>query len=186
MPTRCPWSESSDLMLQYHDTEWGTPLHDDVKLFEFFVLDAFQAGLSWATIINKRENFRRAFDNFQPEIIAKYTPAKVQELLSNTGIIRNKLKIEASINNARNFLDIQQEYGSFDKYIWQFTDHKSLVNKWSDIAEVPSRSEKSDRMSKDLKSKGFKFVGSTICYSFMQASGMINDHLISCFRYDQI
>jgi DNA-3-methyladenine glycosylase I len=174
------------LDIHYHDHEWGVPLHDDQKLFEFLVLDAFQAGLSWSTILKKRENFRTAFDGFDPKIIADYSEAKVMELMSDAGIIRNQLKIRSTITNAQLFLKVQQEFGSFDKYIWQFTQHKTQVNTWKTMAEIPATSPESDAMSKDLKKRGFKFVGSTICYAFMQAAGMINDHLVSCFRYEEV
>jgi DNA-3-methyladenine glycosylase I len=177
---RCPWSLSSELMVKYHDEEWGVPLHEDRKLFEFMVLDAFQAGLSFNTILNKRENFRKAFDDFQPEKIARYTDKRIEKLLSNEGIIRNKLKIHATINNAKRFVGIQEENGSFDKYIWQFTNGKTIKNHWKDIGDIPPRTVHSDAMSKSLTEKGFKFVGSTICYAFMQAAGMVNDHLVEC------
>jgi len=167
-------------MIKYHDEEWGVPLHDERKLFEFIVLDAFQAGLSFGTILNKRENFRKAFDDFQPEKIARYSEKKIEKLLADAGIIRNKQKINASINNAARFLEIQQETGSFDKYIWQFTEGRTIKNHWKDIKEIPPRSVESDAMSKALIAKGFKFVGSTICYAFMQATGMVNDHLVGC------
>ncbi len=182
----CSWPNSKPLDVTYHDTEWGVPLHDDRKLFEFMVLDAFQAGLSWSTILNKRENFRLAFDNFDAQKIALYDENKVQELLQNAGIIRNKLKIRATITNARLFLDIQKEYGSFDTYIWQFVGGKTLVNKWKSMDEIPVSTKESDAMSKDLKKYGFKFVGTTICYAFMQAAGMVNDHTTACFRYAEV
>lgn len=183
---RCPWVGTSELMIKYHDEEWGVPLHDDRKLFEFITLDAFQAGLSWACIINKRENFRLAFDNFDAAKIALYGDAKISQLLENSGIIRNKAKINATITNARCFLEIQAQFGSFDKYIWQFTKGKTLVNKCAELSHVPVNSPESDAMSKDLKKRGFKFVGTTICYAFMQAAGMVNDHLLTCFRYSQV
>lgn len=183
---RCPWPAGKPLDEKYHDEEWGVPVHDDRKLFEFLVLDAFQAGLSWSTILNKRENFRKAFDNFDAEKIALYEEDKIQELLGNAGIIRNKLKIRSSISNAQIFLDIQKEYGSFDRFIWQFTGGKTVVNQWKDFSEVPASSSESDAMSKALKKRGFKFVGTTICYAFMQAAGMVNDHLVDCFRYKQV
>ncbi len=182
----CSWPAGRPLDMHYHDHEWGVPLHDDQKLFEFLVLDAFQAGLSWSTILKKRENFRAAFDGFDPNMIAHYSEEKVMELISDTGIIRNQLKIRSTITNAQLFLKIQQEFGSFDKYIWQFTQHKTKVNTWKTMAEIPATSPESDAMSKDLKKRGFKFVGSTICYAFMQAAGMINDHLVSCFRYEEV
>ncbi len=189
MPTlksiyRCPWSLSSELLMKYHDEEWGVPIHDDRKLFEFMVLDTFQAGLSWSTILNKRENFKKAFDNFQPEKIARYSDKKIQKLLNDEGIIRNKLKIHGTLNNAKNFIKIQKEYGSFDKFIWQFTGYKTIKNRWKDVKQIPSRTTHSDAMSEALYEKGFKFVGSTICYAFMQAVGMVNDHLVKCYRYN--
>ncbi len=183
---RCPWPAEDSLMIHYHDNEWGVPLHDDNKLFEFFVLDAFQAGLSWRTILHKRENFRKAFDNYKIKKIANYSKKDFNRLLSDAGIIRNRQKIEAAINNAQKFLEVQKEFGSFDKYIWQFTNNKTIHNKWKSIKELPAKTLESDTMSKSLKEKGFKFVGSTICYAFMQASGMVNDHLVTCFRYKQV
>lgn len=183
---RCTWPNGKENDIIYHDNEWGVPLHDDRKLFEFIILDGFQAGLSWSTILNKRENFRKAFDNFDANIIAKYNEEKVQSHLQDKGIIRNKLKIRAAISNAKCFLEIQNEYGSFDKYIWQFTNGKTIQNKWKTMSEIPVSTPESDAMSKDLKKRGFKFVGTTICYAFMQAAGMVNDHLVSCFRYDEV
>jgi len=182
----CDWHLNNGLMIEYHDKEWGVPLHDDRKLFEYIILDAFQAGLSWSTIINKRENFRKAFDNFEAEKISKYSDTKIQKLLNDAGIIRNKLKIYATIENAKLFLKIRKEFGSFDEYIWQFTGGKTIVNKWKTQKELPATSRESDMMSKDMKKRGFKFCGSTICYAFMQAAGMVNDHLVSCFRYKEI
>ena len=182
----CPWPANNPLMIEYHDKEWGEPLHDDNKIFEFMVLDAFQAGLSWNTIINKRKNFEKAFDNFDPVKIAKYKESKIQKLLNDAGIIRNKMKIRATVNNAKIFLKIQKEFGTFDKYIWQFTGGKTLHNKWKTTKEVPAYSKKSDAMSKDLKARGFSFVGTTICYAFMQAAGMVNDHIVKCFRYKEL
>lgn len=173
-------------MIAYHDTEWGVPLHDDRRLFEFMILDAFQAGLSWNTILNKRENFRMALDDFDPSRIARYDKRKVARLLNDSGIVRNRLKIAGTIANARSFLQIQKEFGSFDKYIWQFVDGHSRKNKWRTIKQIPSKSAESDRMSNELKLRGFKFVGSTICYAFMQAAGLVNDHLESCFRHTEI
>jgi DNA-3-methyladenine glycosylase I len=183
---RCEWPKSSQLMLDYHDKEWGVPLHNDQKLFEFLVLDAFQAGLSWSTILNKRENFRKAFDGFDACKIAMYDQKKIDELMQNAGIVRNKLKIEGTVKNACCYKEIQSKFGSFDQYIWQFTDGKTIKNQWSNIKEMPAKTTQSDLMSKDLISKGFKFVGSTICYAFMQAAGMVNDHLITCFRYNEV
>ena len=181
--TRCPWSLSTGLMVKYHDKEWGRPVRDDRKLFEYIVLDTFQAGLSWSTILNKRENFRKAFDDFDYVKVARYTEKKIQKLLKDEGIIRNKLKVYATVTNAQNFLAIQKEFGSFDKYIWQFTGHKTLHNKWKSQKQIPARTKESDAMSEDLYARGFKFVGSTICYAFMQAAGMVNDHLVSCHCY---
>lgn len=183
MESRCEWPGTNALMIAYHDNEWGVPLHDDRRLFEFLVLDAFQAGLSWQTILNKRENFRQAFDDFDAAAVAAYEPEKVNSLLADAGIIRNRLKIEAAILNARAFLNIQKAYGSFDSFIWQFTGGTTKVNHWISMREIPARSEESDAMSKALKAAGFKFVGSTICYAFMQAAGMVNDHIVSCQRY---
>ena len=183
---RCGWTGDDELMIKYHDEEWGVPIHDDRKLFEFITLDAFQAGLSWSIVLHKRENFRKAFNNFRPEIIADYNSKKISELLYNKAIIRNKLKIEATINNAKAFLEIQKEYGSFDKYIWKFTGNTVIQNKWATPKDIPVRTVISDKMSSDLKKRGFKFVGSTICYAFMQAAGMVNDHLTTCFRYEQL
>jgi len=185
MENRCPWTTEDQLMIEYHDSEWGLPLHDDGKLFEFVVLDSFQAGLSWKTILHKREEFRKAFDNFDAQAISNYDEAKVDELLQNAGIIRNKKKILATIKNAKLFLDIQKEYGSFDKYIWSFTGGKTLVNQWTSLSQLPVKSAESDKMSKDLMKRGFKFVGSTICYAFMQAAGMVNDHLTDCPCYQK-
>jgi DNA-3-methyladenine glycosylase I len=162
------------------------PVHDDRKLFEFIVLDGFQAGLSWSTILNKRENFRKAFDNFQPEIIANYDESKIENLLQDAGIIRNKLKIRATVSNAKCFLEIQKEFGTFDQYIWQFTNGKTIVNKCRKLGDIPVSTKESDAMSKDLKQRGFKFVGTTICYAFMQAAGMVNDHMVDCFRYKEV
>ncbi|MBS3083628.1 DNA-3-methyladenine glycosylase I [Candidatus Pacearchaeota archaeon] len=178
---RCPWVNQNPLMIEYHDKEWGTPLKDDNKLFEFLVLDAFQAGLSWNTIINKRENFSRAFDNFDPEKIAKYTEKDKERLMQDAGIIRNRLKIESAITNAKAFLKLK-ETQSFSDYIWQFVNNKTIKNNPKNIKDYQSKSKESDTMSKDLKEKGFKFVGSTICYAFMQAAGLINDHSADCFR----
>ncbi len=183
---RCAWGSTNPLLIQYHDTEWGVQLHDDNKLFEFLILDAFQAGLSWSIILTKRENLRKAFHRFDPKRIARYTSKDARRLLANPGIIRNRLKILAAINNAERFLEIQKEFGSFDKYVWQFVEGKPIQNRFKTLSEIPATSQESDAMSKDLKARGFKFVGSTICYAFMQAAGMVNDHTIDCFRYDQV
>jgi len=186
MKKRCEWALGNDLMMSYHDKEWGVPLHDDRKLFEFLVLDAFQAGLSWATILKKRENFRIAFEDYDVDKIAKYGKRKVSELLSNPGIIRNRLKIAATIDNARAFLKVQEEFRSFDSYIWRFVNGATKQNRWRSISDIPAKTAESDEMSKALKKRGFKFVGSTICYAFMQASGMVNDHVVGCFRYKEL
>ncbi len=183
---RCAWVGNDPLYIAYHDQEWGVPVHDDRLMFEFLILEGAQAGLSWATILRKRENYRAAYDQFDPAIVANYSEQKVSELLANPGIVRNRLKIVASIQNARAFLAVQQEFGSFDAYIWRFVGGKPLRNAWRTIAEIPSRSPESDALSKDLRQRGFKFVGSTICYAHMQAVGMVNDHTIDCFRYSQL
>ncbi len=180
---RCTWSNGSDVYRHYHDEEWGVPLHDDDKLFEFLILEGFQAGLSWSTILNKRKAFRRAFDGFDAEKIAHYDAAKQEELRQDAGIIRNRLKISAAITNAHAFLRIQKAHGSFDKYIWQFTNGQTIHNSFHSEKDIPATSELSDAMSKQLKKDGFSFVGSTICYAYMQATGMVNDHVTSCFRY---
>ena len=186
MQTRCDWAGSDPLYIRYHDTEWGVPLHDDRKLFEFLILDGFQAGLSWLTILKKRENYRAALDNFDPLKIAAYKSPKKKALLSNAGIIRNKLKIEAAVQNAASYLSVQREFGSFDNYIWQFVGGKPLKNKWQTVAAIPAWTKASAAMSADLKRRGFKFVGPTICYAFMQAAGLVNDHICGCFRYEEV
>jgi len=184
MIERCFWTGDDPLMIEYHDNEWGDAVHDDRKLFEYLILDAFQAGLSWRTILYKRENFRTAFDQFDAKKIAAYTAADRKRLLADAGIIRNRLKIEAAITNAQRFLDIQKEFGSFDHYIWQFTNHQTLRNPRGVAREtMPTSTPESDAMSRDLKKRGFKFVGTTICYAFMQAIGMVDDHLVGCFKY---
>ncbi len=185
MQNRCPWPSDDALMIAYHDSEWGVPLHDDRKIFEFMVLDSFQAGLSWKTVLHKREAFRQAFDNFDPKIISMYGASKIELLLLNAGIIRNKQKILATIKNATHFLEVQQEFGTFDKYIWSFVGGKPILNGFTNLKQIPARSAESDLMSKDLKKRGFSFVGSTICYAFMQAAGMVNDHLVTCPCYQQ-
>lgn len=179
---RCPWCGQDELYVKYHDEEWGVPVYDENKHFEFLVLESAQAGLSWITILRKRENYRAAYDNFDYKKIAEYDDMKVEELINNAGIIRNRKKIEASINNAKCFIKIQQEFGSFNNYIWSFVNNKPIINNWQDISEVPATSELSDRVSKDLKLRGFKFLGSTIIYSHLQATGIIDDHIVSCFR----
>ncbi len=180
---RCLWPGENQLMIAYHDTEWGVPLFDDQKLFEFIFLDAMQAGLSWAIVLKKREAFRKAFDNYNPKKIAKYDDAKIELLLGNQEIIRNRQKVRSAIRNAHAFLQIQKEYGSFSSYIWSFVNDRSIINTYSEQKDIPSRSSESDVMSKALIKRGFSFVGSTICYAFMQAAGMVNDHLTNCFRY---
>jgi len=185
-PQRCPWSTGSQLYLEYHDFEWGVPLHDDQKLFEMLVLEGAQAGLSWSTILNKRSGYRQAFDGFDAEKVACYDEQKVQELLSNAGIIRNRLKIQAAIQNAQIFLQVRERYGSFDAFLWQFVGGTPIQNQWETLQEVPASTKESDVMSKALKKLGFRFVGTTICYAFMQATGMVNDHIVTCFRWDEI
>jgi DNA-3-methyladenine glycosylase I len=185
MNNTCSWPGDNQLMIQYHDTEWGVPLHDDRKLFEFLLLDNAQAGLSWQTILNKRENYRKAFDNFDPNKIARYNKRKITSLLNDAGIVRNRLKVQSAITNAQIFLDIQEKSGSFDSYIWQFVNGTVIRNKWKTLKDIPATSPESDAMSKTLKKRGFKFVGPTICYAFMQSAGLVNDHLVSCFRYPQ-
>lgn len=182
---RCSWCGTDELYVKYHDEEWGTPVHDDRKHFEFLLLESAQAGLSWLTILKKRENYRRAYDDFDAAKIAAYDEEKYGELLQDKGIVRNRLKIKASINNAKCFLKIQEEFGSFDRYIWGFTENKPVVNRWESISEVPANSELSDRVSADLKARGFKFLGTTIVYAHLQATGLINDHITGCFRYFQ-
>jgi len=183
---RCDWVGDDPLMILYHDREWGVPVHDDNKLFEILILDCFQAGLSWSTILKKRFNFRRAFGGFNPAKIAKYNHADIKRLLANPGIVRNHSKILATITDARKFLEIQREFFSFDKYIWSFVGAKPIVHKFKKITDLPATTEESDKMSKDLKRRGFKFAGSTICYAFMQAAGLVNDHVIGCFRYREV
>lgn len=183
---RCGWCVGDPLYEAYHDTEWGVPVKDDKTLFEFLILETFQAGLSWITILRKRENFRTAFDDFDYKKIAKYDEDKIQELLANPGIIRNKLKVRAAVTNAQAFMKIQEEYGSFSKYIWSFVDHKPIQNAVAFYKEAPATTALSDKLSKDLKKKGFKFVGSTVVYAHMQATGMVNDHEVNCFRYSEI
>jgi DNA-3-methyladenine glycosylase I len=184
--TRCTWSISDPLYIKYHDSEWGKPLHNDRKLFELLVLEGMQAGLSWITILRKRKNFREAFDNFDPKKVVKYSSKKINQLLKNDGIIKNKLKIEAAIKNAEAFLNVQKEFGSFDKYIWQFVNGKPIINKRKRFKQIPAKTDKSILMSKDLLKRGFKFVGPTICYAYMQSSGMVNDHVVDCFRYKEV
>jgi DNA-3-methyladenine glycosylase I len=180
--TRCGWCLSSDLYKEYHDQEWGTPIYDDASLFEFLILETFQAGLSWITILNKRENFRTAFDNFDYKKIAQYPEAKIEDLLLDAGIIRNKLKVRSAVSNAQAFIKIQEEFGSFSNYIWKFTDGKPIINNPKTLKDVPSTTPLSDEISKDLKKRGFKFVGSTVIYAHMQATGMVNDHIADCWK----
>ena len=184
--TRCEWPGNNELSINYHDKEWGVPLHDDNSLFEYLILDTFQAGLSWQTILNKRKNFQKAFHNFNAKKISKYSEKDKSRLLNDSGIIRNKLKINASIINAQKFLEVQKEFGSFDKYIWQFTNYKTIHNKFRTLSNLPSKTEESEKMSEDLKKRGFKFCGPTVCYAFMQAAGMVNDHTTDCFRYKEV
>src|SRR5690242_19194436 len=183
--TRCPWAQTP-LSTAYHDTEWGVPVHDDRVLFEFLILEGAQAGLSWEMILKRREAYAQAFDDFDPARVAEYPPAKIEELLVNPGLIRNRLKIEVTVRNARAFLAVQREFGSFDAYVWRFVGGAPKVNRWRSRTEVPAHTAESDALSKDLLRRGFKFVGSTICYSFMQAVGMVNDHLVKCFRYGEV
>lgn len=183
---RCSWCEGNELYMKYHDEEWGVPVHDDRKQFEFLTLEVAQAGLSWLTILRKRENYRRAYSNFDPMKVSKYNDRKINQLLHNKGIVRNRKKIEASVNNAKRFIEVQREFGSFDNYIWRFVGYKPVVNSWKDIFEIPTKTDLSDQISKDLTNRGFRFVGSTIIYAHLQAVGIVNDHIVSCFRYRQI
>ena len=182
VPVRCQWAKN-ELAIRYHDEEWGVPVHDDVRLFEFLILEGAQAGLSWDTILPKRDAYRVAFDGFEPERVAAYKGAKIEQLMANAGIVRNRLKIESSVGNARAFLQVRQEFGSFDASIWGVVGGTSKRNRWRSLSEVPARTDDSDAMSKDLRKRGFRFVGSTICYAYMQATGMVNDHVRTCFRY---
>lgn len=184
---RCGWAGDSDpLYIDYHDREWGVPVHDDPLLFEFLVLEGAQAGLSWATVLRKRENYRKAFDGFDAKKVANYDAAKVRRLLSDAGIIRNRMKITSAIQNAKAFLAVRREFGSFDSYVWQFTGGRTKVNRWRTLKDIPARTKESEAMSKDMVRRGFKFVGPTICYAHMQATGMVNDHLVECFRYHEL
>ena len=184
---RCTWCEGHfDEYVKYHDEEWGVPVHDDRKHFEFLILEGAQAGLSWSTILKRREGYRRAFADFDPEIVAEFDDAKYESLLQDPSIIRNRLKIKSAINNAKRFLEVQKEFGSFDKYIWKFTDGKPLINTWGKMSDIPAKTELSDQVSKDLKKRGFNFVGSTIIYAHLQATGIVNDHEVSCFRYKEL
>lgn len=186
MTVRCDWCTGSELYQQYHDDEWGVPLHDDQLLFEFLILEGAQAGLSWITILKKRDHYRIVYQQFDPVKVAAFDASKREALLGDAGIVRNRLKIEASVKNAQAFLAVQAEFGSFDRYIWSFVDQQPIINRWDSMADVPVSTPQSEAMSKDLKKRGFKFVGPTICYAFMQASGMVNDHLSSCFRYSEL
>ena len=186
MPVRCRWCGEDPLYVKYHDTEWGIPVHDDRKLFEMLLLEGVQAGLSWLTVLRRRENYRRAYDGFDYQAIAAYDETKIASLLADKGLIRNKSKIIASVSNARAFLTVQKEFGSFDAYIWRFVDGKTIQNSWSNEGLVPAVTDESRQMSKDLQRRGFKFVGPTICYAYMQAVGMVNDHIIGCYRYDEL
>ncbi len=186
MRERCEWVGSDPLMIEYHDKEWGVPVHDDTKLFEFLVLDAMQAGLSWKTVLHKRDNFRKAFDNYDIKKIASYDDKKFEELLLDKGIIRNRMKINSAIQNAKLYLQTQKEFGSFDAYIWQFVEGQTIKNSWTKLSDLPPNTPESDTLSKDMKRRGFSFVGSTICYAFMQAAGMVNDHTVDCFRYSEV
>ena len=186
MQTRCAWAGSDPLYVRYHDSEWGRPEHDDRKLFEMLVLEGAQAGLSWLTILRKRENYRRAFDGFDPVRVAGYDADKVAALLADSGIVRNRLKIASAVNNAGKFLEVQAEFGSFDAYVWRFVGGRPKKNAWRSMEEIPAKTAESDAMSKDLIRRGFRFVGSTICYAHMQATGMVNDHVVDCFRYDEL
>lgn len=185
VPVRCEWARN-DLAIAYHDREWGVPCHDDRVLFEFLVLEGAQAGLSWDTILKKRENYRAAFDGFDPQKIARYRAPRLNSLMRNEGIVRNRLKISAAVRNAKAFLEVQKEFGSFDRYVWQFVNGKPRLNARKGLSQLPARTAESDAMSKDLKKRGFTFVGSTICYAFMQAVGMVNDHVTACFRYSEV
>jgi DNA-3-methyladenine glycosylase I len=184
-PPRCAWPKAP-LDVAYHDTEWGVPVHDDRALFEFLTLEGAQAGLSWSTILKKRENYRHAFDGFDPERVARFTSKRVDRLLADPGIVRHRGKIESTVSNAKAFLEVQREFGSFDRYAWRFVDGTPRVNRWSTLRDIPARTPESDALSKDLKRRGFRFVGSTICYAFMQAVGMVNDHTADCFRYEEL
>ena len=186
MKKRCEWCGDEPIYVDYHDKDWGVPVHDDRLHFEMIILDGAQAGLSWITILKRRESYREAFDNFEPEKVARYSDKKIERLLKNPGIIRNRLKVKSAVENAKGFLKIQEGFGSFDDYIWQFTRHQTIHNKWRSLKEIPVKTPESDAMSKDLKKRGFSFVGSTICYAYMQAAGMVNDHVTSCFRYNEL
>ncbi len=184
--SRCPWPGNDQLLISYHDSEWGVPLHDDRALFEFLVLDGFQAGLSWKSVLHKRDAFRRAFGGFDPEFVVRFSETDFEQLLQNPEIIRNRAKVRAAVTNARAFLEVRDEFGSFNRFIWRFTRGAPLINRWEALSQVPARSEESDRMARELVQRGFKFVGSVICYAFMQATGMVNDHLVTCPRWAEV
>jgi DNA-3-methyladenine glycosylase I len=186
MKKRCEWCGKDALYIDYHDNDWGVPAHDDRLHFEMIILDGAQAGLSWITILKRRESYREAFDNFDAEKVARYSDKKIEKLLKNPGIIRNRLKVNSAVANAKAFLSVQEECGSFDEYIWQFTDHRTIQNTWKSLSELPAKTSESDAMGNDLKKRGFSFVGSTICYAYMQAAGMVNDHVADCFRYKEV
>lgn len=186
MKTRCEWCGDDPLYVQYHDTEWGVPCYDDQRFFEMLILEGVQAGLSWITVLRKRENYRAAYDGFDAERIARYDEAKLAELLANPGIIRNRLKVQASVSNARAYLAVQEEFGTFSDYLWRFVDGKPIVNQWTSLREIPAETRESQAMSKDMLKRGFRFVGPTICYAHMQSTGMVNDHLVSCFRHAEV
>lgn len=183
---RCPWCEGNDLYERYHDEEWGVPVHDDGKHFEFLILESAQAGLSWLTILKRREGYRKAFADYDPEIVSTYDEKRIEELVKDPSIIRNRMKIEAAVNNAKRFIEVQEEFGSFDSYIRNFVDGKQVVNNWISMKQIPPKTELSDRISKDMKKRGFKFVGSTIIYAHLQAVGIVNDHITSCYRYEEV
>lgn len=183
---RCPWPGTDELYIKYHDEEWGVPVHDDIRHFEFLVLEAAQAGLSWITILKRRENYRKAYRGFDPRIVASFTDNDTERLLQDAGIIRNRLKIKSSIENARHFLEVRKEFGSFDNYLWGFVEGEPVINRWEEISQIPPKTELSDRISKDLKKRGFSFVGSTIIYAHLQAVGVVNDHIVSCFRFKEV
>ncbi|HEY8513829.1 MAG TPA: DNA-3-methyladenine glycosylase I [Cyclobacteriaceae bacterium] len=183
---RCTWCLKTDLYIRYHDEEWGVPVHDDRTHFEFLILEGAQAGLSWLTILNKREGYRRCFADFDPEKVARFTQKRIEKILQDPGIVRNRLKVNSAVNNAQKFLDIQEEFGSFDNYIWRFVNGEPIVNRWADMKQVPATSKESDALSKDLAKRGFKFVGSTVMYAHLQACGLINDHITTCFRYREL
>jgi DNA-3-methyladenine glycosylase I len=185
-PTRCEWPGSDPLYVAYHDEEWGVPLHDDVRLFEFLTLEGAQAGLSWITILRKRDHYRRVFAGFDPARVARFRAARIERLLDDPGIVRNRLKVEATVSNAQHFLEVQQEFGSFDRFLWNFVDGAPVQNRWRQLAEIPANTDTSDALSRELKRRGFKFVGSTICYALMQAVGMVNDHVVDCYRHHEI